>query len=197
MPEIALNPPPFNPQGEKGESGRPEAQNEKRNAGASKKSTPARCPAAALLRPTAPCTGAALLRPPPQRCCALPRSAPAPLKTTGAGGGADASTRGFGGRPPWVAAQSGVAPSDTANAALRQPPLPNPTGPSTAISIASPCRSAALRNDNSELSNITHCVKKYSPSALVITHCVMRPSQAVARPCLHRNGAMVCSKGAQ
>jgi len=35
MPEIALNPPPFNPQGEKGECGRPEAHHERRNAGAS------------------------------------------------------------------------------------------------------------------------------------------------------------------
>jgi hypothetical protein len=69
---FAPHPPdPLLPYGEKGEFGRPEAQNEKRNAGASKKSTPARCPAAALLRPTAPCTGAALLRPPPQRSCAL------------------------------------------------------------------------------------------------------------------------------
>jgi hypothetical protein len=190
------SPRPPSPTRGEGGVGRPEDQNEKRNAGTSKKPTPARRPAAPLC-PAAPCTGAALLRPPPQRSCALPRSAPAPLKTTGAGGGADASTRGFGGRPPWVAAQSGVAPSDTANAALRQPPLPDPTGPSTAISIASPCRSAALRNDNFELSNITHCVKKCSPLALIITHCVMRPSQAVARPCLHRNGAMVCSKGAQ
>ena len=135
---FAPHPPaPLLPQGEKGEFGLPEAQNEKRNAGTSKKPTPARRPAAPLC-PAAPCTGAALLRPPPQRSCALPRSAPAPLKTTGAGGGADASTRGFGGRPPWVAAQSGVAPSDTANAALRQPPLPNPTGPSTEYKYSTP-----------------------------------------------------------
>ena len=138
--------------------------------------------------------------PPPvraQRCCASAQR-PSALKNNWRRRGCRRQyTRGFGGRPPWVAAQSGVALSDTANAALRQPPLPNPTGPSTSISIALPCRSAALRNDNSELSNITHCVKKYSPSALVITHRVMRPSQAVARPCLHRNGAMVCSKGAQ
>ena len=148
------------------------------------------CAVAPPLRAAPLCLRAALLRPPPQRSCALKDN----WRRRGC---RRQYTRGFGGRPPWVAAQSGVALSDTANAALRQPPLPNPTGPSTSISIALPCRSAALRNDNSELSNITHCVKKYSPSALVITHCVMRPSQAVARPCLHRNGAMVCSKGAQ
>ena len=153
-----------------------------------------RCPSAPAQRPCAsaqrPCASA-------QRCCA-PAQRPSALKNNWRRRGCRRQyTRGFGGRPPWVAAQSGVALSDTANAALRQPPLPNPTGPSTSISIALPCRSAALRNDNSELSNITHCVKKYSPSALVITHCVMRPSQAVARPCLHCNDAMVCSKGAQ
>jgi ribosome modulation factor len=44
MPEIALNPPPFNPHGEKGELGRLEAQNERRNAGASKKNRPYKTP---------------------------------------------------------------------------------------------------------------------------------------------------------
>jgi len=96
---------------------------------------PPRSTAAPRQRPSAPfgrSTAAPRQRP------SAPRSAPPPLKTTGAGGGADASTRGFGGRPPWVAAQSGVAPSDTANAALRQPPLPNPTGPSTEYKYSTP-----------------------------------------------------------
>jgi hypothetical protein len=93
--------------------------------------------AAPLRSPQRPC--ASPQRPSaPRSAPAPPRSAPPPLKTTGAGGGADASTRGFGGRPPWVAAQSGVAPSDTANAALRQPPLPNPTGPSTEYKYSTP-----------------------------------------------------------
>ena len=44
MPEIALNPPPFNPHGEKGEFGLQEAQNEKRNARASQKTYPCKHP---------------------------------------------------------------------------------------------------------------------------------------------------------
>jgi hypothetical protein len=155
---------------------------------------PPRSTAAPRQRPSAPfgrSTAAPRQRP------SAPRSAPPPLKTTGAGGGADASTRGFGG------GHRGLRLSRASLRAIRQTRLsanrlcPTRQVHQPSISIALPCRSAALRNDNSELSNITHCVKKYSPSALVITHRVMRPSQAVARPCLHRNGAMVCSKGAQ